>query len=128
MAGRIRSVTPKEGYVFDGRDVIPTRNNVVAIRDGLANVLTGRGTSVDRSMHGFWHFMPMSAQQIEAAYRGNWLHRKIVDIPAEDMTRAGRDWDAEADEIEEIEAEEKRLGLWQKLHAALTLGDRKSVV
>lgn len=122
MSGRIRSVTPKDGYVFDGRDVIPARDNVVAIRDGLANVLTGRGTSVDRSMHGFWHFMPMSAQQIEAAYRGNWLHRKIVDIPAEDMTRAGRDWDAEADEIEKIEADEKRLGLWQKLHAALTLG------
>jgi len=120
--GRIRNVTPKPGYVYDGRSVVPAPRNVIPIRDGLANVLTGRGTSVDRSTHGFWHFMPMQQEQIEAAYRGNWLHRKIVDVPAEDMTRAGRDWDAKDEEIKKIEAEEKRLGYWAKLHEALRLG------
>lgn len=92
------------------------------IKDGLGNILTGRGTSVDRQSHNHWHFTPMIPQQIEAAYRGNWLTRKIVDIPSADMTRSGRDWDGEASDIAKIEAEERRLGYWAKLREALTLG------
>jgi phage-related protein (TIGR01555 family) len=90
--------------------------------DGLANVLTGRGTTVDRAAANFWTRRFTTPDQVEAAYLGSWLHRKIVDIPAQDMCRAGRDWDAEDDEIAKIEAEEKRLGLWAKVYEALTLG------
>lgn len=95
---------------------------VTRLWDGLANVLTGRGTTVDRSAANFWVRRFTTPDQIEAAYLGSWLHRKIVDIPAQDMCRAGRDWDAEDDEIAKIEAEEKRLGLWAKVYEALTLG------
>lgn len=90
--------------------------------DGLANVLTGRGTTVDRSASNFWIRRFTTAEQVEAAYLSSWLHRKIVDIPAEDMTRAGRDWDTEDGDIEKIEAEEKRLGYWPKLREAVRLG------
>lgn len=92
------------------------------LRDGLANILTGRGTTVDRQVHNFWVQPQWTDQQIAAAYRSSWLHRKIVDVPAEDMTRAGRDWDAEDDQIAAIEKEEKRLGYWAKLRQAVTLG------
>lgn len=95
---------------------------VTRLWDGLANVLTGRGTTVDRAAHNFWVRRFTDPQQIENAYLGSWLHRKIVDIPAQDMTRAGRDWDAEDDQIAAIEKEEKRLGYWPKLYEALTLG------
>lgn len=129
MSGRIRNVTPKPGFVFDGQDVIRAPANVVPfggaipMRDGaLANVMSGRGTSVDRSSCDHWTFIPKSPQQIEAAYRSSWLARQIVDIPAADMTRAGRDWDAEDDQITKIEAEEKRLGYWPKVYQALVLG------
>lgn len=94
---------------------------VTRLWDGLANVLTGRGTSVDRSRHNFWVQARMTPEQIEAAYTGSWLTRKIIDVVAQDMCRAGRDWDAEDDEIAKIEAEEKRLGLWAKVYEALTL-------
>lgn len=129
MSGRIRNVTPKPGFVFDGQDVIRAPANVVPfggaipMRDGaLANVMSGRGTSVDRSSYDHWTFIPKSPQQIEAAYRSSWLARQIVDIPAADMTRAGRDWDAEDDQIAAIEKEEKRLGYWPKVYQALVLG------
>lgn len=89
--------------------------------DGLANVLTGRGTSVDRQASNFWIRRFTTPDQVEAAYLSSWLHRKIVDVPAEDMTRAGRDWDADDAEIEKIEAEEKRLGYWAKLREAVRL-------
>lgn len=92
------------------------------VADGLANVLSGRGTSVDRASHNIWHRRFTTAQQIEQAYLGSWLHRKIVDIPAQDMTRAGRDWDGKDEEIAKIEAEEKRLGYWAKLREASRLG------
>lgn len=94
---------------------------VTRLFDGLANVLTGRGTTVDRSAHNFWARRFTTPEQIEAAYLGSWLHRKIVDIVAQDMCRAGRDWDAEDDQIAAIEKEEKRLGYWAKLYEALTL-------
>lgn len=90
--------------------------------DGLANVVTGRGTSVDRATHNFWHSVTMQPQQIEAAYRTSWLTRQIVDIPAQDQTRAGRDWDADGEIIAKVEAEEKRLGYWAKVRQALIYG------
>ncbi|TCM21487.1 hypothetical protein EDF56_101151 [Novosphingobium sp. PhB165] len=99
--------------------------NVSPIRrfaDGLANVLTGRGTTVDRAVHNFWVNRCMPPEQIEAAYRTSWLTRQVVDIPAQDMTRAGRSWDATDDEIEKIEAEEKRIGYWPAVRLALTYG------
>lgn len=96
-------------------------NVVQLVRDGLINVLTGRGTTVDRTAHNFWFRRFADQTQVEQAYLASWLHRKIVDIPAQDMTRAGRDWDATDGEIEKIEAEEKRLGYWPKLREALRL-------
>lgn len=101
---RLRSVTMKPGF---------------AMADGLANILTGRGTSVDRSAHNLWLRRSLTPVEIEAAYRTSWLIRKIVDVPAEDMTRAGRDWDADDADIAKIEAEEKRLGVWAAVRTAL---------
>ncbi|QEH79930.1 DUF1073 domain-containing protein [Sphingomonas sp. C8-2] len=120
MSGRIVNVRPKPGFVFDGQTVYPS--NVVPLRDGLANIMTGRGTSIDRTMRNFWFRRFQSHEQILAAYLASWLHRKIVDVPAEDMTRAGRDWDATDDEIAKIEKEEERLGYWAKVYEGLHLG------
>ncbi|NTG86952.1 DUF1073 domain-containing protein [Agrobacterium rhizogenes] len=50
-----------------------------------------------------------------AAYRGSWLPRKIVDIPALDSCRKWRNWQAEGDQIGSIEAEERRLNLRGKV-------------
>lgn len=117
MSGRIVNVRPKSGFVLDSEGAIQS------IRDGaLANILTGRGTSVDRSAHNFWVGQSMPAEQIDAAYRGSWLVGQIVDIPAEDQTRAGRDWDADDGEIAKIEAEEKRIGYWAAVRKALIFG------
>lgn len=120
MSGRIVNVRPKPGFVVDSAGGIMPMSSV---RDGaLTNFMTGRGTSVDRSAHNWWsrsYFMP---EQVEAAYLASWLMRKVVDVPAEDQTREGRDWDADSADIEKIEAEEKRLSYWQVVRAALTNG------
>jgi phage-related protein (TIGR01555 family) len=125
---RITNVRPKPGFLMDGAgQIIPARQNVhpfpmaAFMRDGLANIASGRGTTVDKRSFNEWFHVQMLPQQAEAAYRNNWLARKIVDIPAKDMTREGRAWQAEKNPIEDLEAEEKRLQLWPKLLRCLTL-------
>ncbi|RVH94864.1 DUF1073 domain-containing protein, partial [Sinorhizobium meliloti] len=60
--------------------------------------------------------MPMlTDEELLNAYRGAWLPKKIVDIPAFDSIRAWRDWQAKKPQIEAIEAEEKRLNVMGKL-------------
>lgn len=91
-------------------------------RDGLANIVSGHGTSADRRTHASYVLRPLDRAQIDAMYRSSWLMRKVVDLPPYDMTRAGRDWQAAKPVIERLEAEEKRLHLWPKLRQALILG------
>lgn len=91
------------------------------ITDGLVNLMSGRGTTVDKRAYNLWTFNYLLPEQAEAAYRDNWLARKIVDIPAKDMCREGRNWQAEDSEIELVEKEEQRLALWDKLREALIL-------
>jgi phage-related protein (TIGR01555 family) len=124
MSGRLTNIRPKPGFLMDGSgEIVPARrgNVIPFMRDGLANIMSGRGTSVDRRTHNAWHMITMPPQQAESAYRTNWLARKIVDIPAKDMTREGRAWQTDKANIEKLEAEEKRLQLWPKLLRCLIL-------
>jgi len=92
------------------------------ITDGLANLMSGRGTQIDRNAHRFWHHTPMPAEQIEAAYRSSWLISKIVDVPAMDMVREWREWEAEADDVKRIEDEERRLKVRETILTGLIYG------
>jgi len=66
-----------------------------------------------------WVMPDMDQAQADAAYRGDWIARKLIDIPAEDATREWRSWQAgDPEEITAIEAEEQRLGLQQKMKVA----------
>jgi hypothetical protein len=49
----------------------------------------------------------MPREQVEAAYRGDWMSRKVIDIPAYDATREWRTWQAEANDISAISDLEK---------------------
>ena len=87
--------------------------------DSLVNFVSGLGTSKDKTTANRYGFNPLTADQLEFAYRGDWLPRKIVDIPAKDATRAWRSWQAEAEQISVIEAVEKSLGVQRKVRDAL---------
>jgi hypothetical protein len=57
--------------------------------DGLQNVLTGMGTSRDKSLHtNAQPIIFLAQEELEALY-GMWLPRRIVDIYAEQSTRKG---------------------------------------
>lgn len=87
--------------------------------DNLTNFMAELGTSRDKASHSIYTLPYENPAELENAYRGDWLPRKVVDIPANDATRKWRAWQAEADQISKIEAEEKRLGLKAKVNEAL---------
>lgn len=87
--------------------------------DTLRALVGGLGDPLRDKAAGAYYAAPyLSDIDLLNAYRGSWLPRKIVDIPALDATRKWRDWQAEADQIEKIEEEEKRLGLKAKVYEA----------
>ena len=94
-------------------------NSPASFADGLANVYSRLGTSADRSTQSYYWVPHLTQQQLEAAYRTSWLTRKVHDLPAFEMTRARRAWQAEAEQIKALEKYERRLNLWGKLRAAL---------
>ncbi len=92
---------------------------VTYIGDKLSNLIAGLGTARDKASGSVYGTPLQSDQELMDAYRGAWLPRKIVDIPAMDATRNWRNWQAEAQQITAIEAEEKRLGLQGKVNRSL---------
>jgi len=94
--------------------------SLASFRDGYANLMSRLGMGQDRNTASAYFVAPLSQQQIEAAYRSSWLTRKVHDLVPFEMTRAGRAWQAEADQIEKLETAETALQLWHKLRAALT--------
>lgn len=61
--------------------------------DALSSVGLNLGAGRAKSITAHYSWSPLSAQEISDAYRGAWLPRKVVDVPAEDATREWRVWD-----------------------------------
>ena len=85
---------------------------VLNLFDGLRSALIGTGTSRDARTSYTYGLVPLTQQDIAAAYSGSGLLRKICQIPALDMVREWRTWNGlEADQVAKVYAEEKRIGL-----------------
>ncbi|MDR7035263.1 anti-CBASS protein Acb1 family protein [Mesorhizobium sp. BE184] len=93
-------------------------NIIQLARDSLTNLVSRMGTERDKASASFYGTPLISDEQLLNAYRGAWLPRKIVDVPAFDSVRAWRDWQAEGREIEDIENEENRLNVRGKVFEA----------
>lgn len=89
--------------------------------DGLRNLVAGIGTDRDKATGAGYHLQLLDAGTLNTAYRSAPIARKIVDIPADDATREWRAWQATEEQISAIEAEERRLGLPQKVNQAIKL-------
>lgn len=90
--------------------------------DSMLNLVSGLGMAHDKNTGNQFVFNPMSENELENSYRGDWIARKVVNLPAEDSVRAGRDWQTNKNNIEKIEAEEARLKMWDAIKQARILG------
>ncbi|ACL61328.1 DUF1073 domain-containing protein [Methylobacterium nodulans] len=91
------------------------------LADRLANLLTGLGGPRDKGAGALHVHVPRGRAELDAAYRDNWLARKIVDVVPFDMLREWRQWQAAPAEVASIEAAETRLRLREVLLRALRL-------
>lgn len=89
--------------------------------DTLTNLVAGLFTGKDKLAHDRFGLVPQDRGQLDAAYRGDWIARKVIDVPPFDMTREWRRWHADPAQIAAIEAEEARLGVQRKVARALRL-------
>lgn len=89
--------------------------------DRLQNLVSSMGTAKDKATRSTWYVNELTPDQAIAAYRGDWIARKVVDIPAFDMIREGRNWQADNALIQKLEAEEARLQVWPKVAKAIKL-------
>lgn len=92
---------------------------VVNLYDRLVNVVSGLGTDRDKVTHDKYTFTPLNQVEVEAAYRGDWIAKKVVNVPSYDMTREWRNWQAEQDAIEAIEKVEKQFSIRRKVMRAM---------
>lgn len=117
MAQEFRAQLRPKQQISDGSGA---RLRIVSA-DGLANVMTGAGTSADKRMHAFYSHRALDPAQVQAAYRNSWLMRKIIDLPPSDMTRERRKWQAEKEKVKAICKQEVKFRLWAKIERALQL-------
>ncbi len=87
--------------------------------DSIQSLTSRMGTERDKAATTAYVAPILDDMQISIAYSSAWLPRKIVDIPALDACRKWRDWQAPEEQIELIEAEEKRLNLRGKVLEAM---------
>lgn len=95
----------------------------VGVSDGLENVVAGLGTDRDKMSYSVYG-MPrvLTRMELENAYRGSWLSKKIVNAVADDMTREWRHVVFDDDDGENqfaIEQAEKRFSLKGKINESL---------
>jgi len=88
--------------------------------DSFVNFITGLGTSKDPTSSLQYHYCELNRNDVESAYRSNWIARVVVNAPAEDATKEWRSWQASQDEIEKIEEIEKLHAVQKKTRQALT--------
>jgi phage-related protein (TIGR01555 family) len=89
--------------------------------DSFKNLLAGFGVpGRDKAVHQRFVLNLLDPEQLHNAYRGDWIARKVCDIPPFDACRAWREWQAEQDQIEKIEKAEADLGIQRKLIEAMT--------
>jgi phage-related protein (TIGR01555 family) len=90
--------------------------------DSFRSLITGLGVpGRDKvmSMSPSMDMLTYNMRDLENLYRGNWLAKKIVDIPAFDCTRSWRTWDGEQDQVQKLEDAEKEFGLQRKMLDAM---------
>lgn len=87
-----------------------TQDGPVMVSDGLVNFTTGLAVAGQSKVSaGTYTFQQASPTILHAAYRSSWLARACIDMPVDDALSGGRAWQGDTDQINAIEAEEKRL-------------------
>jgi len=91
------------------------------ITDSLINMVSGLGTARDKRTHTEFTHIDLDRGYLGTLYH-NWLFGKVVDIPAEDMTKKWRVFDTpslDSEQLEAVKNAEKNLKIKKAFTSAL---------
>ncbi len=105
----------------------PRKPRVQITADSFQNFRARLGVGTDNVASGGdygFNFITRNRTRLEAAYRGSWIVRRVVDAPANDMTRAGFDIEAgiDPDALSEIQKHWTDMCVWDALRDAIRWG------
>lgn len=87
--------------------------------DSLVNFVSGLGTSRDKSVSDQFYYTPITKDQLDAAFRTDWVARKTVCVPAGDSTAEWRAWQADQSDTTLLEKSERVLRIRSAVNSAL---------
>ncbi|MGO9291466.1 MAG: anti-CBASS protein Acb1 family protein [Polyangia bacterium] len=105
----------------------PGQYNPFLALDGLANFVTGMGTTSDKTTHSrYMPGLPIDRITADSIFESSWSGKRLVVTPADDMVRKWRKikWDgmdkgAASKGLPAITAEEKRVQLKKRVHQCI---------
>lgn len=103
----------KRTPIVDAAAPVPTMDTLGNLVTGLAQV------GQDKAASNRYQLTMIHRNELDNAYRGDWIAGKAVDIFPSDATSEWRAWNGEADQISALEATEKRLNILKKTQQAL---------
>ena len=90
--------------------------------DGFASAITGLGEmGLDKHATLMPAYVHLDAIMLGNLWKGDWVSRKAVQIPAADSTRMWRFWKADKKHIKLLEEVERKQNVQKKLLRALIL-------
>lgn len=92
------------------------------IGDSLVNFVAQMAVGKSKTSADAFSVFERTQQELSAMYRGDWIARKIVDVPVFDMLREWRRWQAAPELIEAIEAAEDAHKVEAKVSKAARYG------
>ncbi|CAH2606154.1 conserved protein of unknown function (plasmid) [Rhodovastum atsumiense] len=92
-----------------------------ALSDSLRNLVSGLGTERDKATHGRFANEWLDKFQLDAMYQSDWLAGKIIDAPADDMTREWRTWNGPARAVAAVDDAEEDLRVRERVNHVLKL-------
>ena len=98
-----------------------------ATQDSFQNFNAAMGLStrnVSAGATAVTNYITLNRVYLDTLYRGSWLVAAAVDIPADDMTRAGIDieGDLEGADKDAMQAALRDMAIWQRLNEAIRWG------
>lgn len=99
------------------------RISFAAIKNGLENLVANLGTSKDKRTASTISKKTLTSEELITMYSGDWLTRKIIDIPVDDSTRKWRKFlGLEPDQVSLLEKAERTLRVKQTINRGAKRG------